>query len=146
MPSGPRKNQPKPPAHGPAVKAAAVAALLAGQSVSQVAREYNIPKGTVSNWKAIAAEHGVETEVHSERTQNDAASPPGESIGDLLVTLLRENIKGLISASKVLQDDGWVRQQDASELGVFMGITHDKVVRMLEAMDRSVGPTLPPPA
>jgi transposase-like protein len=33
-------------------KAAVMGALLAGQSISSVAREYQIPKGTVSEWKA----------------------------------------------------------------------------------------------
>lgn len=125
----------KPPAHGPDVKAAALAALLAGQSVSAVAREYNLPKGTVSDWKR----GGVGTDP-TQKGEGPASASPSASIGDLLLTLLQENIKGLISASKVLQDDAWVRQQDASELGVFLGITHDKVVRMLEAMDRSIPP------
>jgi transposase-like protein len=116
-------------------KAAAVAALLAGQSVSQVARQYELPKGTVSNWKIRG------TGVPPTETQKDATPSGGQNIGDLLVTLLETNIKGLIAASAVLQDTDWVRSQDASELGVFIGITHDKVVRMLEAMDRSATPT-----
>jgi transposase-like protein len=41
-----------------------VAALLEGQSVSSVAKEYDIPKGTVSNWKKAVAEG-----VHEDRTQ-----------------------------------------------------------------------------
>lgn len=36
------------------LRAAVMAALLAGQSVSSVAREYNIPKGTVAGWKRQA--------------------------------------------------------------------------------------------
>lgn len=38
------------------VKAAAMASLLEGQSVSAVAKEYEIPKGTVSNWKRSAVQ------------------------------------------------------------------------------------------
>jgi transposase-like protein len=133
---------PKPPARKPATRAkyspetraAAEAALLAGQSVSQVAREYSLPKGTVSNWRTSGER------VHADRTQKDD-EPGKESIGDLLTTLLESNIRGLIAASAVMQDPSWLREQDASQLGVFLGITHDKVVRMLEAMDRSI--TLP---
>lgn len=121
-------------AYPPETKAAALAALLAGQSVSAVAREYQIPKGTVSNWKTRRA--GV-SDVP------DAGTQKAESIGDLLVTLLEQNIRGLIAASAVMQDPEWVKRQEASELGVFLGITHDKVVRMLEAMDRSAGPATP---
>jgi transposase-like protein len=45
-------------------KAAVMAALLEGQSVPSVAKEYDIPKGTVSNWKKAVAEV-----VHEDRTQ-----------------------------------------------------------------------------
>lgn len=113
-------------AHDPEVRAAAIAALLAGQSVSAVAKEYKLPKGTVSSWKK-------RTEVDRAATQKS----DGKSIGDLLLELLEANIRGLINATSVLQDPKWLREQGAAELGTFIGITHDKVVRMLEAMDRS---------
>lgn len=135
MPSAGRK-PPKRAKYSPETRAAAEAALLAGQSVSQVAREYSLPKGTVSNWRRSGEG------VHGERTQKDS-EPGKESIGDLLTTLLETNIRGLIAASAVMQDPAWLREQDASQLGVFLGITHDKVVRMLEAMDRSIASPLP---
>lgn len=115
--------------HSPDIRAAAVAALLAGQSVSAVAKEYKLPKGTVSSWKK-------RTQVDLSATQKE----DGKSIGELLVDLLTANLRGLISASSILQDREWVKQQGAAELGTFIGITHDKVIRMLEAMDRSAPP------
>jgi hypothetical protein len=163
--------------YSPETRAAALAALLAGQSVSKVAEEYNLPKGTVSNWKlrtAIklvpggAASSASSAETSGESGSASPASPPSpsaggedgetqkgsggddggsggkQSIGDLLIQLLESNIRGLISASSVLRDQAWVRQQGAAELGTLIGITHDKVIRMLEAMDRASAP--PPPA
>lgn len=118
-------------AHDPEIRAAAIAALLAGQSVSAVAREYKLPKGTVSNWKIREA-----AKVSRAETQKN----DGKSIGDLLLELLEANIRGLINAAGVMQDRQWLREQGAAELGTFIGITHDKVVRMLEAMDRSNAP------
>jgi transposase-like protein len=44
-------------------KAAVMAALLEGQSVSSVAKEYDISKVTVSNWKKAVAEG-----IHEDRT------------------------------------------------------------------------------
>jgi transposase-like protein len=120
-------------------KAAALAALLEGQSVSAVARTYNIPKGTVSAWKQRRAA----TLQPTASDDADAATQKRDSIGDLLLTLVETNLRGLIAASAVMQDAEWVRKQDASELGVFLGITHDKVVRMLEAMDASAAPEPP---
>lgn len=118
-------------AHSPEVRAAAIAALLAGQSVSAVAREYKLPKGTVSSWRKQET-----LRVESLTTQKS----DGKSIGELLVELLEANIRGLINATSVLQDAKWLREQGAAELGTFIGITHDKVIRMLEAMDRSTAP------
>jgi hypothetical protein len=108
----------------PEVKAAVVAALLAGQSISQIAKQFKIPKGTVSNWKKRMAQG-----VQENGTQN--------GIGDLLVELVRENLKGLMAGAALLQDPVWMRKQGAAEVGTFLGITHDKTMRMLEAMDRS---------
>lgn len=120
-------------------KAAALAALLEGQSVSAVARAYKIPKGTVSAWKqrkaaSLQPNAVAGADAASVATQKDA-------IGALLLDLVAANLKGLIAAAGVMQDDAWLKKQSASELGVFLGITNDKVVRMLEAMDASADPT-----
>lgn len=116
--------------YDPAVRAAVMAALLAGQSVSAVAREYSLPKGTVSDWRKKAA---YQQEVGSEPTQKSG-------IGDLLVELIEANLRGMVAVAQVMQDATWVRKQPASELGTFVGITHDKTMRMLEAMDRAESP------
>ena len=140
MPRSPRASSKssKRASYSPETRAAALAALLAGQSVSAVAREYNLPKGTVSNWKKQGAG------VHAHRTQKaEGEEGSKKSIGDLLITLLEANIEGLIAAAAVMKDEAWVRRQGATELGTFLGITHDKVVRMLEAMDASADPATP---
>lgn len=46
--------------YSPEVKAAVIAALLSGQSVSSVAEEYNIPKGTVKGWKSRGINNNTE--------------------------------------------------------------------------------------
>lgn len=109
-------------------KSAVMAALLEGQSVSSVAKKYEIPKGTVSRWKKTALSEGV----REERTQKEAGD-----IGDLLLELLRTNVESLIAISKTTQDAEWIKEQDAAELATFFGVKHDKVVRMVEALNRS---------
>ena len=108
-------------------KAVVMAALLTGQSVNSVAREYNIPKGTVSSWKEQA--HRVE--VNS--TQKRDLIP----IGDKLLVLLATEIDSLIEISKTTRDPDWIKKQDASQLAVFTGVKHDKLIRMLEAFNDS---------
>ena len=107
--------------HAPEVKAAAMAALLAGQSVSQVAKKYKIPKGTVSNWKRRGPSDGTQK----------------KAIGKLLEELMEAELQGLVNAAKVTGSEEWLKKQDAPGLGVFVGIKYDKMMRMLEAMDQS---------
>lgn len=106
-------------------KTAVMAALLEGQSVSSVARDYEIPKGTVSSWKKTALA-GVGGKV----TQKENGD-----VGDLLLNLLRTNIESLIAISEATKDPEWIKGQDAAELGTFFGIKHDKVVRLVEALN-----------
>lgn len=43
------------------IKAAVMAALMAGQSVSKVSEEFDIPRSTVGNWSAKLNQAGVPT-------------------------------------------------------------------------------------
>jgi transposase len=104
-------------------KAEVMAALMTGQSVSSVAKEYKIPKGTVSNWKRGNGVGGT-----MDRTQN------GEEIGDLILDYLRQNLKTLRIHADAFADRQWLAKQSASELAVLHGVMTDKAVRLLEAM------------
>lgn len=127
----------RPPRYSPEIRAAASAALLAGQSVSAVAKEYKIPKGTVSSWRKRRDGSGDFATQKADATQSPSLPPSDPAIGDLLLTLLKENLKGLIAGAQLMQDLDWLRTQGATEVGTLLGITNDKTVRMLEALDRS---------
>ena len=109
-------------------KAAAMAALLTGQSVGQVAKEYEIPEGTVKGWKRKARQEAGEQPV---------ASPKKEEIGDLLLAYLEENLRSLKAQAKVFGNAEWLKKQSADELAVLHGVQTDKAIRLLEAMSRS---------
>jgi transposase-like protein len=113
--------------YDPEIRAAAIAALLAGQSVSAVAKQYNLPKGTVSDWKRKPV--GVDPT----QKPNDGS----ESIGELLNRLVRAQLLQCIAIAEVWQDKKWIRTKGATEIGVNAGIANDKLVRMLEAMSTS---------
>ena len=102
--------------------------LLAGQSVGQVARDYDIPVGTVKGWKRKAREEAGEQPV---------ASPKKEEIGDLLVAYLEENLRSLRAQAEVFGKPEWLEKQSASELAVLHGVQTDKPIRLLEALNRS---------
>lgn len=104
-------------------KAAVMAALLEGQSVSRVAQEYKIPEGTVRGWKSKAKE------------LVDVPRQKKEAVGDLLMELLTENLKSLVAISKAASDAEWLHKQSAAEVGTLFGIKHDKAVRLIEALN-----------
>ena len=102
-----------------------MAALLAGQSVSAVAREYKLPKGTVSGWKRKATQEVAG--VASDATQK-------AEVGDLLLEYLRASMEALTAQARLFGDPAWLRTQDASQLAVLHGVQTDKAIRLLEAM------------
>lgn len=102
-------------------RAAVMAALLAGQSVNSVAKEYKIPKGTVSGWKDKAL--GVVTEATQKR----------DEIGGKLYAYLLASLDALKAQSIVFADPAWLRKQPANELAVLHGVLTDKAIRLLEA-------------
>lgn len=106
-------------------KAAVLAALLTGQSVASVAREYKIPPGTVKSWKSRQA---------NGETVATVATPKREQIGDLLISYLEENLRTLKAQQVVFADVEWLRKQPASDAAVLHGVLTDKAVRLLEAL------------
>lgn len=127
MPSAAKKTK-----YSPETKAAAMAALLAGQSISQVASEYRIPPGTVKAWSVIVRTHPAVVEVASDATA--ATTKKAAEIGDLLITYLRANLATLEAQAIVFRDPDWLKKQDAAGVAVLHGVLTDKAVRLLEAL------------
>ena len=108
-------------------KAAVMAALMAGQSVSSVSSEYKIPRGTVAGWSA---------KVNGENYL-PVSNTKKEEIGDLILAYLRENLETLRVQAVAFRDRDWLAQQGASESAILHGVLTDKAVRLLEAMSKS---------
>lgn len=108
------------------VKGAVMAALLAGQSVCSVSKEYNLPKGTVSAWRTRYCEPGV-----AEGSQNFATQK--SVIGEKLIALISAQLDSALERVKLFGDRDWLERQNAAELGTLHGIDIDKAVRLLEA-------------
>lgn len=102
-------------------RAAVMAALLSGQSLSKVAKEYKIPKSTVANWSADARRYGTVPNQKRER------------VGELLVAYLEASLETLHKQVGLFADEGWLFKQPASEAAVLHGVIADKAIRLLEA-------------
>jgi transposase-like protein len=103
-------------------KAQVMAALLTWQSINAVAREYKIPKQTISNWK-----NRDKPGVPRDDTQKAA------EIEDSLFGYLKENLKTLRAQAEFFREETWLKKQEASQLAVLHGVLSDKAIRLLEA-------------
>ncbi|MCU0294335.1 MAG: helix-turn-helix domain-containing protein [Thermoanaerobaculaceae bacterium] len=109
------------------VKAAVMAALLSGQGVSEVAEAFNIPIPTVKSW------------IQRDRRKGDAsaASVKKPEIGELVMAYLRETLETLRVQQVVFRNEKWLSKQPANELAVLHGVSCDKAIRLLEALQAS---------
>jgi transposase-like protein len=107
-------------------RAAVMAALLTGQSINAVAREYRIPKGTVSRWNqekgAILSGGPKDTDIKKAQ------------MGELLLDYLGEALRTLRKQVRAVGDENYIKQQPASEIAVLHGVIADKTIRLLEAL------------
>jgi transposase-like protein len=113
----------------PEVKAAVMAALLAGQSGASVAKEFGIPRGTVSAWRARKVQPIIEGAAA------DATQKRQDEINVLLLDLVIAQLKSQIALADHTTNKVWLMQQDASALGLFMGIENDKLFRLVQALN-----------
>lgn len=107
--------------HPPEVRAQAMAALLAGQGVTEVAKEYELPPSTVSRWKAKARKEAGRS----------------DDVGALLLDYLSENLRTLRAQVVAFRDPEWLHAQEAHAAAVLHGVLTDKAVRLLEALEGS---------
>lgn len=118
--------------YDPELIARVVAAVMAGASVNAVAKEYRIPKGTVSAW--VKRKGGEQVLADRRDAVATAATQKRERIGDLIIDNLEAQLEATKSIAKVVQDGDWIRKQPASELAVLFGVISDKAFRILEAL------------
>lgn len=111
----------------PAKKAQVIAALLLGQSVTEVAKQYGLDTGLVSRIKAT-----MPTEVLQE-----VAAKKEFDFGTQIAHYLQENLKTLAVQAEHFRDLSWLAKQDAADLAVLHGVTTDKAIRLLEAAERA---------
>lgn len=112
------------------IKAQALAALLAGQSFSEVARQMGVPIGTLKSWKQRNAD-ALDAAVAVDAT---SATAKKERIGALLLDYAIATLETLKAQQKVFADEAWLREQSAGEVAVLHGVAFDKVVRLLEGL------------
>lgn len=101
-----------------------MAALLAGQGVTEVAEAYHLNESTVRNWKKLLPEDGL-AEVSAKKSADLEAKIFG---------YLGANFTALQAQARVAGDEAYLRKCPAQQLAVLHGVMADKAVRLLEAL------------
>jgi hypothetical protein len=111
--------------HSDATRGQALAALLAGQGIQEVAKKYKIPESTVRDIKkTISSEEFAEVRAKKQ-----------SQLAELIEGHLHASLKAATELAGQASDAGWRYKQDADKLGVLYGILTDKAVRILEAAE-----------
>jgi transposase-like protein len=109
--------------HSPETKAAALASVLAGETVAATARAYGVDPGTIRRWRSQA---GVDTAIVQQQKK--------VAIGEQLYGLLEDYVETLRVQVRVTRDEAWIKKQDADKLAIFHGVLSDKSVRLAAAL------------
>lgn len=121
-------------AYSPKVKGEVIAALLAGQGVNEVARQYDIDKATVSRWKTSLPQQELQ-QIATERK---------ERLVDLIESHLVASLKGAAKCAEQAHNDEWRNKQPADALAVFYGVLSDKSIRLVEIAGKVFANDQPP--
>jgi transposase len=108
------------------IRLQAMAALIAGQSYSQVSQMFGIPVGTLKTWRHRDRQSGgVVSEVETTKRAR---------IGALLLEYIETTLETLKVQQVAFRDADWLKKQSASEIAILHGVTVDKTIRLLEGL------------
>lgn len=110
--------------HSDETKAAVMAALLAGQGVTEVAREFSLDESTVRNWKRTIAKETL-TKINAKK---------GDRLAELTFGYLEGLLVSLTEQVGHVKTAEYVTKQPASEIAVLHGVMADKAFRLLSAL------------
>ena len=113
--------------HDDQTRAAVMAALLAGQGATEIAREYQLDEATVRNWKRTLSPETL-TKVN-EQKEHDFGQLVGNYLGSLLTTLQVQ--------ADFFRNEEWLAKQKAEAVAVLHGVCADKGIRLFEVAERA---------
>jgi hypothetical protein len=105
-----------------------MAALLAGQGVSVVARQYKLDAGLVCRWKAKIP--ATQLQLVATKKQEDFSELLGRYLRSILETniFINDFVQGKHTSA-------YLEKQSSAELATFSGVGTDKAIRIFEARD-----------
>jgi len=123
---------PKGKPHTAKKKGAAIACLLTGDSVSEVAAKHGLDKSVVSRWKA---------RIPAGELQQVATKKDGR-LNDVVFDCVEANLESLTAQAKAASDPEYLRKQSAKDLAMLHGVMFDKSFRILESVETQINGAL----
>jgi len=118
--------------HPPELRAQVLAAVMAGTSISQAARDFGLDQGLVSRWVMA----GMQPLASVKRQLTDV---------ELIMTYFRAALEAMIAQAQVFGDPAYCRGQDADKLAIAHGVLGDKLAGVA-ATAQTLGLIGPAPA
>lgn len=106
--------------HDPAIRAQAIAAVIAGSSLPDAAKRFGISLGTIKGWWT----EDRPVQPLDARTREQMAELIYDTIGDILRAVRNQ-------LSKTVLDDGWLAKQNAGDVAALLGSEVDSAIRLL---------------
>jgi len=110
-------------AHPVELRAEAVAAVLAGAALTEVARRYSLSKQTLSQW--------VQDEIRTVRTDHHARAA---QLTDRLFDILNVHLETLSAQLQAAARPAWLEKQSAAELAQLVAVERDTTLRLLAGL------------
>jgi len=107
-------------AHPQDLRAEVVAAVLAGTTIAQAARQYGLSKQTVSRWVDLDGTNGT--------------GPPARDLGELILERIGDDIATIQAQLQATTRPEWLEKQPAAELAQLVAVERDTVLRLLAGL------------
>jgi transposase-like protein len=101
------------------VRAQAVAAVVAGESATAVARRMGIPKATVQRW------------VVTDGPVNPDNARTREAMAALIYDTLSDLLSSVRTQLRAASDEEWLAKQSAGDVAALLGAELDRAIRLL---------------
>jgi len=116
---------PRGVAHSPELRAAAIAAVLAGASLAQAAAQFGVDKSLVSRWVQAA---GLQPAATAQRVRDP------ETIAELILELIATHVTTISAQLQASARPDWLQKQSAADLAQLVAVERDTTLRLLAGL------------
>ncbi len=67
----------------------------------------------------------------------EIVSSKKDRIGELITEMLEASLGSLTRIANITKDEVWIKSQNAAELATLYGVKADKIIKILEAIERA---------